>query len=279
MTKRILPIALAAFALLLTTACSSSRHLAATADPATTHTMQEQYGGALQHAFSYDRLQARVKFTYGGRSLGGRINVEQGKRFRLIVNAPLLGFEMGRIEVDRDSVILVNKVDKTYAVEPLDRLKMDGNKHVDVDMLACLFLGRIYVPGRGEARVADFKRLAWQRQDDGSICGEYGGTNFDLTYTIDSQARLCRTQVTTGEGHTVAWAYDQTEPVAQGLAPTAATVSAEINTRTPRRVAAQVSLSNINPKAEKWEPFAPDGKYRRVDAKDLFNAVKKLMGK
>ena len=277
--KRIFPFVLVSLMLLLASGCSSRKRMMEYADPTSTRAVQEQYGAAIQNAFIFSRLQSKVKFTLGGQSLSGRLNVEQGKRFRLIVNAPLLGFEVGRIEVDRDSITLVNKVDKTYAVESLTKVRIDGTKHLDVDLLSCLFLGRVYIPGRGEARVGDYKRLEWSRQDDGDIRGDYAGETFELSYWVNSRGEVRQLQVANGAGHAVAWSYDKYERVADGIAPTEATVSARLNTAEQRRVEAQVTLSNINTKVDKWDPFDPEEKYRRVEPQELFNAVKKLLKK
>ena len=273
-------LALAAAFLLLAASCSSPKRMMEYADPTSTRAVQEQYGAAIQNAFIFSRLQAKVKLSMGGQNLSGRLNIEQGKRFRLIINAPLLGFEVGRIEVDRDSLTIVNKIDKTYAVQSLAQIPIDGRQHLEPDLLACLFLGRVYVPGRGEARVGDYKRLLWSRQDDGDIRGDYDGQTLTLSYRINPRGQVHQLRIDTGDRLHVLCDYGQYERVADGIAPTQISLSAPVPpAASSRPLDAQVTLSNINPNADRWDPFDPEDKYTRLEPRELLAAIQKLLKK
>lgn len=76
-----------------------------------------------------------------------RVFMDYGRKLMISVRAPLLG-EVGRIEVDTDTVLLVNKMKKVYAKEALSDLP--ANIPAGLRDIQCLLLGRVAVGGEGE---------------------------------------------------------------------------------------------------------------------------------
>lgn len=79
-------------------------------------------------------------------ALGVKIYMEHANRVLVSLNAPLLG-EVGRLEIDKDSLLIVNKRGKCYSkVDIASNLAMFGASITDVQDL---FLGRVFILGAG----------------------------------------------------------------------------------------------------------------------------------
>ena len=269
-------VATAIAALSIFASCTSQKTMAKLDDKTSRRAVQEQFGAAIQNAFDYKCLQSKVKFSYKGKTLPARLNVEQGKQFRLILNAPLLGFELGRIEVDRDSVTIVNKMDKLYATEAIDDARILADAGLNVEALQCLFLGRVYVPGRGEAHVGDYRRLSWTRTAADNIEGIYNSADYAVRYTIDSEGRVRNTEVTIPDKDIrVTWDYTDYLRLQTGTFPTEQRVSLQLS----KNEEAGISLASPNLNAGKWDPFDPEDKYQRVTMSELWSRLKTLLNK
>lgn len=91
-------------------------------------------------------LRGKAKMAGLPVSLGVKIYMERGSSVVMSLNAPLLG-EVGRVEIDADSILLVNKRSKTYCTESLEKpLAAVG---ADITNLQDLLLGRVFILGSG----------------------------------------------------------------------------------------------------------------------------------
>lgn len=84
-----------------------------------------------------------------------KIYMEKGKRISISIRASLLG-EVGRIDVDGDSILAVNKMKRTYCVQKFGNIKYD---YPDIiSDVQSLLLDRVVIPKAGELKEgnADF---------------------------------------------------------------------------------------------------------------------------
>lgn len=76
-----------------------------------------------------------------------KLFMKKGEAIRMSVRVALMG-EVGRLEIDSDSILLVNKMKKVYCQESMDNLK-SAYPDVITDIQNFL-LGRIVIMGKGE---------------------------------------------------------------------------------------------------------------------------------
>lgn len=75
-----------------------------------------------------------------------KIYMEKDSVVRISLRAPLMG-EVGRAEIDGDTLLVVNKMKKTYVKEPLDSVM--SRYPVALSDVQSLLLGRVVIPGGG----------------------------------------------------------------------------------------------------------------------------------
>lgn len=262
------------------TSCRSRRNLVSTLDGPNPE--QARYETVVRNGdFTYDALQSKSKYTLGSTSLNGKLCLESGRRLCMQVNAPLLGFEIARVEATQEQVLVVDKYDKMYCTERLsDLYRIDELKGHEMEALECIVLGRIYIPGHGRATSRDYSRLLWSTPTKpdgtkGNTIGVYTGKDYSLRYDINASGRLASTQLTIGS-RSVLLEYDEYCEVEAGQwIPTLETVTA--TTGAGKSIKATLSLSNPEMGESSWRDFEPTSSYRKVTVDEMVETVKAIM--
>lgn len=264
--------------IVLMTSCKSTKNF--TKDLNGPNPERARFESVVANHYKYEALQSKVKLSMGKSSLNGRICIESGKRFCLLANAPLLGFEVARIEATRDSVLLVDKFDKIYTVITLGELtKMEALEGREMEALEALMLGRIFIPGKGQATSKDYESLKWSTPattDAASSIstGVYKGKNYELAYTINAQGQLMQTSLTTSDGKKAVWQYTSFQEVDHKNVATAENIIA--TNAEKKELRAGISFSNPTLGESTWRDFEPTDSYRRVTLEELGEVLKKL---
>lgn len=236
---------------------------------------RERYEAVVSQAFDFNQLQSKVKMGFKGKSLSGKMSIEHGKRFAMGVT--VLGIEVARVEANNDSVMIIDKFDKAYSVIPMSQLANGHEDEIRLDALECLMLGRIFVPGKGEAKNSDFGRFVWTRSsaaDDADVQGTFTGANYQLIYTIDAASRLKSTTLafTDAKGYSATWTYSGHTTVEKGLMPGHETISAKGG----KQLEAEMNINSTTVSKNAWKSFSPSGAYKRVTPQELISMIKNL---
>lgn len=222
----------------------------------------------------FNLLQLRTKYSLGDKSLSGRLNVEMGKR--LCMTVTVLGIEVARVEANDKSVVVVDKFDKLYTELSIEDFAAQfGLKdEMQYDALECLLLGRMFIPGTGEARAKDFNKLEWSI-DNGLLIGELSKQKYTLSYIVDEDNRLARTVVSAqreGVDASIACTYSGYQSVENGelaMNESFALKAQNLNLK------ADLSLSSpIVGKA--WTAFVPSAAYKKVSIQEIIAAIKNI---
>ncbi len=262
----------------LMTSCKSTKNF--TKDLTGPNPERARFEAVVANHYKYEALQSKVKLSMGKSSLNGRICIESGKRFCLLANAPLLGFEVARIEATRDSVILVDKFDKIYSVITLGELTgMDAIKGHEMEALESLMLGRIFIPGKGLATSKDYDQLKWTTPTDATgknplTTGLYKGKNYELVYTINEKGQLMNTSLTTNDGKKAIWQYATFEVIDKKNVATAENIIATNSDKKELRAGITFTAPTLGEST--WRDFEPTSGYRRVTMEELGEVLKKL---
>lgn len=277
MTNKLKLLTLCCLALLLT-GCRSHKY--SVKDLTGPNPEQARFESVVQNGFDYEALQSKVKYSMGSTSLNGKMCLESGKRLCLQVNAPLLGFEIARVEATQEQVLLVDKYDKVYCVLKLsDLYQLDEISGHELEALECLMLGRIYIPGKGQAKSRDFKSLTWTTVlladgAQGQSEGRYQGKDYSLCYAIDAKGQLVSTRLTVGQKSAL-WEYSNYQEIEKNkFVPTRENITATDAEK--ESFAAGLTLNNPELGESSWRDFEASDSYRQVSAQELLEIVKKM---
>lgn len=129
------------------------------------------------------------KFKMSGLPLSPsmKIFMERDSSILISMRAPLMG-EVGRIEIANDTILAVNKMNKTFVKEPVE--KALAYYPGTISDLQDLLLGRIVVPGKGLLSGELVEALDIYSEDDGTttiVAGEEAALpDFNYGYVVDA---------------------------------------------------------------------------------------------
>lgn len=239
---------------------------------------KDRYELVVNRNFDYQFLQAKMKYSLGGRSLSGKLNIEHGKRLCMTVS--VLGIEVARVEANQESVLIVDKFDKVYAKASIAEAaaKLGLEDEAKLEAVEALLLGRIFVPGRGLAVKGDFNKFAWYPMENKELQADLQAPKYQLSYILNEANYLVATQVKvtaedpTQSGSTFVWEYASPVEVEGGSMPTAETLSIAGS----REMSAQLSISSPAVSKKGWNSFNPTSGYRQVSFVELMDIIKNI---
>lgn len=195
-------------------------------------------------------------------SATARIYMEKGKLVMISLRAPIVG-EAARVEIDNDSILIVNKLKRKYCRYSLSSLEGYPNAIGDVQSL---LLGRLTVFNRGTLRSNVFNKMAVYAGDDR---GYYAVPADDLQpkggtygYAIDSAYKLTTFMLTAVNEEfmtTITYQWNSDNSYTE-------TLYAAFGEKT-----AEATLSFDTPKfgAGPMQPFVLTDRYRRASLREV----------
>lgn len=259
--------------LLPLSACRSSKQSTGGLTQEQLGTARTRYEAVVARNTSYTTMQAKVKYGMEGKSLGGRLYIDHGKRVTLTVT--VLGIEVARIEATPDQVLVVDKVDKVYArssiAEAAARIGLQDEARLET--LEALLLGRMYLPGSGEAAKGDFAKFAWYPMEGGEMQADYLTERYQLSYVLDAANQLVATQVRVPHPEsTFVWEYAEPMTLEQTSVPAQHTLTASGS----RSLSATLTLSAPALGKKAGSAFRATDAYREVTFAELLEIIKNL---
>lgn len=241
---------------------------------------QKRFEHLVQSSFKYDAMTSKVKYQMGNMSLGGKMCVEADKRVCLQVNAPLIGFEVARVEASQDNVLLVDKYDKIYTNLDLSTLyDIEELRGHELEALECLMLGRIFIPGKGQATARDYNKFGWSSSKavdgkGGNSEATYQGKDYTVVYTINTQGQLISTLLTVGN-KTACWEYVDYVEVEKGKwVPSSERI--RLHNGEGKDVNAGIIFTNPQLGESNWRDFEATDSFREASIEDLGKAIKSI---
>lgn len=146
----------------------------------------------------WQQVSLSGKFKMGGLPLSPTVKIfmERDSSIMLSLRAPLMG-EVGRAEIAGDTILVVNKMKKTYVKEPIEKaLAYYPGTLTD---LQDLLLGRVVIPGYGLLGEEISGKVELFPEEDGQyslIPGEEAQLEtFNYGYLIDAENSLTKGMV------------------------------------------------------------------------------------
>lgn len=136
----------------------------------------------------WETVSISGKLKMAGLSLNPSLKIfmEKDSAIRISVRVPLMG-EVGRAEIEGDSILVVNKMKKSYVKESLESLLT--NYPVTISDLQTLLLGRIAIPGMGLLTIERAKGVDIYPDDADKYyvmpAEEYELEEFQYAYLLD----------------------------------------------------------------------------------------------
>lgn len=141
-------------ALVLITGCSPQKKLFKKTDP------YQRIQQILDQHRSFDRMESKVNINIktgrGSNSLAARVKIQKDSCLWVSLQ-PFLGIEVGRLLLTKDSVFLMNRLRKSYAVAALSDQNIGDDQAVyALKVLTSVLSNQFFVPGNKQISAKDF---------------------------------------------------------------------------------------------------------------------------
>ena len=189
---------------------------------------QARFDACLDNAIEYETLQAKVnvEITRSGKTIASRATLKmvKGEAVNLSVH-PVLGIELFRVVLTPENFLLIDRMGKRYASEPIEELEKALNIKLDFEMLQALFTNQIFYP-RQKQPVA-FRSFNDSPVDDGvNYTPKKESPAYDCQFMIDASGSLIRTTVSDLLGRaSMQWSYDSFVPLQKKKFPSSVSVA------------------------------------------------------
>lgn len=174
-------------------------------------------------AFHFETISAKLKvnLNLSDNSLSSRVDLKMVKDKALQLSVqPFLGIEVCRILISKDSIIILDRMNKRYVAEDLEALR--GQTPVDFNFfnLQALFTNRIFLPGTQVITSQDYRYFSLKQQDGNAEIKVKDTQGLVYQFAIDRENKLTQTYVEEKSGkYSVQWNYKDFQVVEKQLFP------------------------------------------------------------
>lgn len=198
------------FCLGLFNSCKTSR-TASVSGKVNTKALDEFVASMQEQELQFHTLSARlsVDLNTPDKSIGSRVEMKLVRDSALQLSVqPFLGIELFRIELSRDSIKLLDRMNRRYFAENYAGFK--GTLPIDFNFynLQALFLNQLFLPGEKDV---DFLYDHFQLERDGLITSLHTEDRMDLHYLFraDNEEKLLSTRISDKFGrYALLWRYE-----------------------------------------------------------------------
>lgn len=263
-----------ALALLLTGCKSSMRVGTVGVDVEKSH--QEFFESVDEQSFQYNTLSARlhVELMTPDKELSSRVDLKmiRDSAFQLSI-LPMLGIEVFRIEFSRDSVKIVDKLNKRYVAEGYDKMK--GKLPVDFNFynLQALFTNHIFLPGEQEINPKQYNRFKLSKGGSKTLAVTRDALALIYSFAADGEEKLLSLHVTDkDEQYNLYWEYKDFRIVDAQIFPMLMDVRIVANNKQSGK--ATFSFTRVEPDVPVRLDFPALSRYKQISFEQ---AIKGLM--
>lgn len=162
-------------------------------------------------------LEVRLQ-DKGTTQLNGNIRIRRDEVIQLSL-APVLGIEIGRLEISPEGLLVIDRVNKRYVQVSFEEIKDLARVDLGFDVLQALFLNEMYAPQGRTLAMRDFvtklssEEMLWKLKKERPVSYNYV-TQFPSGWLTESQITLH------GTTYGVDWKYARFQKMGVGMFPT-----------------------------------------------------------
>lgn len=212
--KNILKLALLISLIALVASCKSSKSIVSNDGSVISKTHDQVLKDILSAETDYKTISGKIalEMITGSKQSGMKVNSQlkliRDEIIQLSVRAPFINSEVFRLSITPDSVYLIDRLSKKYAVENIKDLEREKGIQFNYNNLQALFTDALFIPGKNKVQDNDYNAY-----DISMSGGKYHLVTKDkvgLSYrfVIDTNDRVAETNITAREGkYSLRWLY------------------------------------------------------------------------
>ena len=191
---------------------------------AITKSDETYFASILDRSFHFQTFSARLNLGYSGpqQEFNARTQLKMSCNDRMQISIqPFLGIEVFRIELTNDSIKILDRMNKRYAIDNYIRLKKDMAIDINFQNLQALMTNQLFVPGESSISLRHFHQFRMTKRNiqiaDLQVKGKNGTV---YTFTTDGNEHLQTTKIENRpQQFNLSWMYSEFQTVENQLFP------------------------------------------------------------
>ena len=207
-------------------------------------------------------------------STGAALRIVKDKGILISVR-PLLGIEVAKLVISRDSVLIVDRMNKQYLYESIEDLKRSKQVDFNYYNLESLLSNRLFYPGKRDVMEADYAKFLTKKIDGNYTISAKDISNIMYNFSVDGNNHIASTLIS-GEksSYSLQCNYEQFI-VDQGQSyPTELTFKIGLK---EKRMEAKISYSKLDINKEVEIDYSVPSKYKKVSLDEVFSLLSKKL--
>lgn len=196
--------------LILLGGCKSSQKVA-TIESGAAKAHTDFFDSMRKQSFQFETLSARmnVDLNIPGKEMSSRVDLKMVKdsAFQLSIQ-PLMGIELFRIEMNKDSIKIIDRMNRRYMAENYVNLKGQTPIVFNYNNLQSLFVNHLFLPGEDAVSPSHYNRF--HLDQEGSMAEIQTKDKMGLKYIFmaDGEEKLLSTYISDkSELYALQWVY------------------------------------------------------------------------
>ncbi len=196
--------------LFLLSGCKSSRKIA-TVEAGDAKAYSEFFGSMQEKAFRFETLNARMnaEILIPGKEMSSRVDLKMVKDSAFMLSVqPVLGIEVFRLVMDRDSIKIIDRMSRRYLAENYANLKGQTPVVFNYNNLQSLFVNHLFYPGENNITPGIYNRFLLNQEGGKAEIRAKDQMGLSYIFMADGEEKLLSTYVTNpSESFAFQWIY------------------------------------------------------------------------
>lgn len=192
---------MAVIGLVCLSGCKSTQKVATVAaGDAKAHT--DFFESVREQSFRFETLNARmsVDVKMPGKEMSSRAELKMVRDSALVLSVqPIMGIEVIRLEMDRDSIRFIDRMNKRYLAENYAQLKGQTPIAFNYNNLQSLFVNHLFFPGEESLTPALYNRFLLNQEGSHAEIKAKDSMGLLYTFQADGEEKLLSTSITNRE--------------------------------------------------------------------------------
>ena len=203
--------------------CKSSTSTT-TSMTAITKNEEAYFASILDRSFRYKTFSARLNLGYSDpqQEFNARTQLKMSYNDRMQISIqPFLGIEVFRIELTNDSIKILDRMNKRYAIDNYIRLKNDMAIDINFQNLQALMTNQLFAPGENSISIRHFRQFRMTKKNAQIADLQVKGKNGTVySFTTDGDENLHTTKIENiPQQLNISWMYSDFQAIENQLFP------------------------------------------------------------
>lgn len=259
--------------IVLISSCKSSKTIISNDGSVVAKTHDQVVKDVLSAETDYKTISGKIalEMISGSKESGMKVNsqlkIVRDEIIQLSIRAPFINSEVFRLSITPDSVYVIDRLSKKYAVENIKDLEQQRGVQFNYNNLQALFTDALFIPGKKKVSESDYNAY-----DITMSGGKYhlqikDKVGLSYRFVIDPNDRVSETNITARDGkYSLRWIYTDFVKESASLYPT--TMEANVNFN-KKRVRLIMSNSGLEFNKELTVDNSLPTKYTKVSVSDI----------